>query len=261
MVESSGRRFLIYDQGGNRLLVRMRDKILFEKEFEYKIISADLSAEGTLSVITSAQRYASQLHVFDSDYNEEIFTWSSSDEYIVCASASEKNKTIAAAALSANDAGEIVTTVHIFTPEAAVELAKKYNGEVVSADSMQIYRKMNIGTAKITTEEMDGVPHHLIDVLDPAEEFNVFLFKELYLAVDGISEHEISLIEILAHEVESHIDSSHDILVPHQCIRKVTAQKCSGRSEDCVEAQDLQHGYRYVCGRTESEFPVQCEVP
>ena len=125
IVESSGRIFMIYDQGGTRLFVRARDKILFEKEFEYKIISADLSADGTLSVVTSAQRYASQLHVFDSDYNEEIFTWSSSDEYIVCASASEKTKTIAAAALSANESGEIVTTVHIFTTEAAVELAKK----------------------------------------------------------------------------------------------------------------------------------------
>ena len=125
IVESAGRRFLIYDQGGNRLFVRTRDKILFEKEFEYKIISADLSAEGMLSVITSAQRYASQLHVFDSDYSEEIFTWSSSGEYIVCASANEKTKSVAAAALSANEAGEMVTAVHIFTTEAAVELAKK----------------------------------------------------------------------------------------------------------------------------------------
>ncbi len=124
-VESAGRRFLIYDQGGNRLLVRMRDKILFEKEFEYKIISADLSADGMLSVVTSAQRYASQLHIFDSDYKEEIFTWSASDEYIVCASADENTKTVAAAALSANEAGEMVTTVHVFTTEAAVELAKK----------------------------------------------------------------------------------------------------------------------------------------
>ena len=103
----------------------MVDKILFEKEFEYKIISADLSADGILSVVTSAQRYASQLHVFDENYEEEIFTWSASDEYIVSASADEKTKTVAAAALSANEAGEMVTTVHIFTTEAAVELAKK----------------------------------------------------------------------------------------------------------------------------------------
>lgn len=132
IVEAAGRRFLIYDQGGTKLIVRMRDKILFEKEFEYKIISADLSADGMLSVVTSAQRYASQLHVFDSDYEEEIFTWSSSDEYIVCASANSDSKTVAAAALSANESGEIVTTIHIFTTEAAIELSKReFKGSAV----------------------------------------------------------------------------------------------------------------------------------
>lgn len=124
IVEAAGRRFLIYDQGGNKLLVRMRDKILFEKEFEYKIITADLSEEGWLSVVTSAQRYASKLHVFDEEYSE-IFSWSASDEYIVCASSDADSKTVAAAALSANEAGEMVTTAHIFTTEAAVELCKK----------------------------------------------------------------------------------------------------------------------------------------
>ena len=49
----------------------------------------------------------------------------------------------------------------------SVRLAKKLNGEVVSADSMQMYRGMDIGTAKPTAEEMDGVPHHLIDILEP----------------------------------------------------------------------------------------------
>ncbi len=125
IVESAGRRFLIYDQGGNKLMVRMRDKILFEKEFEYKIISADISSEGLLSVVTSAQRYASQLHVFDENYEEEIFTWSASDEYIVCANADKDSSTVAAAALSANESGEMVTTVHVFTTEAAVELSRK----------------------------------------------------------------------------------------------------------------------------------------
>lgn len=54
----------------------------------------------------------------------------------------------------------------------AVELAKRHNGEVVSADSMQIYRRMDIGTAKPTAEEMQGVPHHMIDVADPEEDFS-----------------------------------------------------------------------------------------
>ena len=55
----------------------------------------------------------------------------------------------------------------------AVELALAHGGEVVSADSMQIYRTMNIGTAKPTPEEMRGVPHHMLDVADPEEDFSV----------------------------------------------------------------------------------------
>jgi len=59
----------------------------------------------------------------------------------------------------------------------SIELAKKINGEIVSADSMQVYRRMNIGTAKITENEKEGVPHHLIDILEPWEDFNVVAFQ------------------------------------------------------------------------------------
>ncbi len=55
----------------------------------------------------------------------------------------------------------------------AVELAKLYDGEVVSCDSMQVYRGMDIGTAKPTKEEMDGIVHHMLDVADPQEDFSV----------------------------------------------------------------------------------------
>ena len=61
----------------------------------------------------------------------------------------------------------------------AVELALAHNGEVVSADSMQIYRRMDIGTAKPTREEMRGVPHHMLDVADPEEDFSVARYVEL----------------------------------------------------------------------------------
>ena len=54
----------------------------------------------------------------------------------------------------------------------AVRLAKKYNGEVISCDSMQVYRGMDIGTAKVTKEEADGIPHHLIDIISPEEPFS-----------------------------------------------------------------------------------------
>ena len=49
----------------------------------------------------------------------------------------------------------------------SVALAKALNGEVISADSMQLYRGMDVGTAKVTREEMDGIPHHMIDVAEP----------------------------------------------------------------------------------------------
>ena len=55
----------------------------------------------------------------------------------------------------------------------AVQLAKAYDGEVVSCDSMQIYKHMDIGTAKPTPEEMEGVRHHLIDIIEPGEDFSV----------------------------------------------------------------------------------------
>lgn len=61
----------------------------------------------------------------------------------------------------------------------AVEIAKKFNGEIISADSMQIYKNMDIATAKPTKEEQGGVPHHLIDFLSPNEKFSVAKYKEL----------------------------------------------------------------------------------
>ena len=61
----------------------------------------------------------------------------------------------------------------------SVELAKRIGGEIISADSMQVYRYMDVGSAKVTIEEMDGVPHYLIDVLDPQDSFNVVTFQEM----------------------------------------------------------------------------------
>jgi tRNA dimethylallyltransferase len=63
--------------------------------------------------------------------------------------------------------------------DLAVKLAKKCDGEVISADSRQVYRDLNIGSGKITKEEMQGVPHHLLDVADPKDTFTVADFKKL----------------------------------------------------------------------------------
>ncbi|MER1956425.1 MAG: tRNA (adenosine(37)-N6)-dimethylallyltransferase MiaA [Solibacillus sp.] len=61
----------------------------------------------------------------------------------------------------------------------SIRLAKEIDGEIINGDSMQIYRGMDIGTAKITPEEMDGVPHHLIDIKDPTEGFSVAEYQTL----------------------------------------------------------------------------------
>ncbi len=63
--------------------------------------------------------------------------------------------------------------------KASIELAKSIGGEIISADSMQVYRYMDIGSAKISKEEMEGVPHYLVDVLDPREDFHVVKFQEM----------------------------------------------------------------------------------
>ncbi|MEW8993598.1 tRNA (adenosine(37)-N6)-dimethylallyltransferase MiaA [Clostridium sp.] len=70
----------------------------------------------------------------------------------------------------------------------SIDIAKELNGEIVSADSMQIYKKMDIGSAKISSEEMNGVKHHLIDFLDPSESFSVAEFSNLAKgSIEGIS--------------------------------------------------------------------------
>lgn len=61
----------------------------------------------------------------------------------------------------------------------SIKLARAINGAIISADSMQVYRGMDIGSAKVTQEEMDGIKHYLIDVLDPDEEFHVVRFQEM----------------------------------------------------------------------------------
>ena len=71
--------------------------------------------------------------------------------------------------------------------ELAVNLAKKFNGEVISADSVQIYKGLDIGSAKITKEEMQGIEHHFIDILPPDSEFSVFEFvKQTKSKIDDI---------------------------------------------------------------------------
>lgn len=61
----------------------------------------------------------------------------------------------------------------------SIELAKAFNGEIINGDSLQVYRYLDIGTGKVTTDEMEGIPHHLLDILDPNEQFDAAKFKSL----------------------------------------------------------------------------------
>lgn len=67
--------------------------------------------------------------------------------------------------------------------ETSIQLAKAIDGEIISADSMQVYRHMDIGTAKIRPEQMQGIPHYLVDEFEPDEEFNVMIFQKKVKAI------------------------------------------------------------------------------
>ena len=87
----------------------------------------------------------------------------------------------------------------------SIALAKAVDGEIISADSMQVYKYMDIGSAKITKEEMEGVPHYLIDVLDPKEEFHVVRFQEMA---------KKAMAKIYAKGKNPYSDRRHGLLYP-----------------------------------------------
>lgn len=103
----------------------------------------------------------------------------------------------------------IVGTTCVGKSKVAVELAKKLQTAVISADSMQIYKGMNIGTAKITKEEMQGVRHFMLDIVEPCEDFSSFLYAE---QVAKIIE-EMPTIPVVAGGTGFYIDS---LLYPPQ---------------------------------------------
>ena len=71
----------------------------------------------------------------------------------------------------------IVGATAVGKTKLSIEIAKKFNGEIISGDSMQVYKGMDIGTAKITTKESEGIPHYMIDIKEPDEEFSVADFQ------------------------------------------------------------------------------------
>ena len=128
----------------------------------------------------------------------------------------------------------------------SIGLAKAVDGEIISADSMQVYRKMNIGTAKIEPSEMQGVRHHLIDILDPGEEFNVVLFKRYALEAmeDIYSRGKIPVIvggtgfyiQALLYDIDFE-DNDNDMSYREE-LQRLTAEKGNSYIHDMLSKVD-----------------------
>ena len=166
--------------------------------------------------------------------------------------------------------------------ELSIRLAKEIGGEIISADSMQVYRGMDIGTAKITKEEMQGVRHHLIDCLNPDEEFNVAVFQEMAkeAALDIISRGKVPVltggtafyIQALLYGIdfneEEHDDSYRNSLyvigVDENGKKKLHAMLCEVDAEyaDTVHYNNMKRvvralEYYHFTGRKFSEYNEQ----
>ncbi|KAJ3206658.1 hypothetical protein HDU67_008033, partial [Dinochytrium kinnereticum] len=100
----------------------------------------------------------------------------------------------------------IVGTTGVGKSNLAIELAKRFGGEVINADSMQVYRGLDIATNKVTEEEKEGVPHHLMSFVDPPEEYSVSQFE--VDCVKKISDlHSRSILPILVGGTHYYIQS------------------------------------------------------
>lgn len=132
----------------------------------------------------------------------------------------------------------------------SISFAKAIQGEIISADSMQVYRGMDIGSAKIKKEEMAGIPHHLIDILEPEEVFNVMLFQKL--AKEKIAEiYDRGHIPILTGGTGFYIQSVlYDIAF---------TEETDGSVRERLEREAKEKGAEYLHGKLSAVDPVTAE--
>lgn len=163
--------------------------------------------------------------------------------------------------------------------ELSIRLAKEINGEIISADSMQVYRGMDIGTAKITPDEMQGVKHHLLDCFEPDEEFNVAVFQKMAKeAIDDIASRNKTAIltggtafyiQALLYGIDfneeehddSYRNSLYEIGVDEEGKKKLHAmlEACDKEYADTVHYNNMKRvvralEYRHYTGRKFSEY-------
>ncbi|GAB2548374.1 tRNA (adenosine(37)-N6)-dimethylallyltransferase MiaA [Gracilibacillus alcaliphilus] len=133
----------------------------------------------------------------------------------------------------------------------SIEIAKKFHGEIISGDSMQVYQGMNIGTAKITEQEKEGIPHHMLDILDPAQPFSVADFQTLvqqYIQEIAIRGRQ----PIIAGGTGLYIQS---VLYDYQ----FADSRRSAAYQQKIEQELEQNGLEYVYNRLKRVDPVQAE--
>ena len=136
--------------------------------------------------------------------------------------------------------------------ELSIQLAKAIGGEIISADSMQVYKYMDIGSAKITPEEMDGVRHYLVDELEPFDEFHVVKFQEYA---------QKYLNEIYAHEKIPIIAGGTGFYI-QALLNDIdfTEQESDSAYRKELEALAEEHGNQYLHDRLKEVDPESAEV-
>lgn len=132
--------------------------------------------------------------------------------------------------------------------ELSINLAKKLGGEIISADSMQIYRHMDIGSAKVSKDEMRGVPHHLIDVVNPDSSFSVSEYKDL--GTKAIKEiNDQNKLPIIAGGTGLYINSL-------TCNMNFSETEKDDKYRDYLEALSEEHGNEYVHNMLQDIDPI-----
>ena len=133
----------------------------------------------------------------------------------------------------------------------SIDLAKALNGEIISGDSMQIYRTMDIGTAKVTTDEMDGIPHYMIDIKDPEDSFSVAEFQErVRKCIREITER--GKLPIIVGGTGLYIQS---VLFDYQ----FTDEAGDATYREQMEKLALEHGVEYIHKKLQEVDPESAE--
>ncbi len=130
---------------------------------------------------------------------------------------------------------------------ASIGLAKAIGGEIISADSMQVYRHMDIGSAKIRSKEMQGISHHLIDVLEPEEEFHVVKFQQMAKEALDVNDDRVNLYERINKRV--------DAMFEEGLVEEVTALQERGYTRGMVSMQGL--GYKEIFAYLDGECTLE----